>query len=180
MGEAAYSVAALCILFYSVPWAVAFIVNRADTDDDDCKGPAWNWSLYAIIYFIWTSLGCITYILLKWFQDHVDRKVARIALGISFVPMVASGPMVVGLVLAYGKRSQCPDLAGLLTTWFIMTMILLAIPYLIMSLSFYFGYTSYLSDSFGPQVVQHKAEPEDNNMVELKVPLNIPNIKIED
>jgi hypothetical protein len=172
MSDTGYCIAAFCMIFYSVPWAIAFAVQISDTNEVDCQGPAWFWSNLAVVYFIWTAVGCTTYLIMKFVQDRVSRNVAKLALSISFLPLLASAPMVVGLTIAYGRRAECPELEGILSTWFVISMIMLAVPYLVMSLTFYCGCTAYLADTFGPTLKLKKTTLQDPNSVELQIPLN--------
>ena len=172
MGDSSYCATAFCVFFYSLPWAITFGVKIAITDESECEGPAWTWVNIGLIYFIWTSIGCIAYVVMKFFQDVIDKKVANVLLSISFLPLIFSAPMIIGLIIAYGRRTECPPFETILLIWFILTMVILAIPFLILSLSFYCGCTAYLADQFGQRDKQISDATKDTNMIELKVSLN--------
>jgi len=171
MGETAYCMTAFCVFLYCLPWAIAFGIRRSLTNVAECHGPSWFWTGIAVIHFVWACVGCVVYICLQFFQDFVPKTLAKIALRISFFPIIGGAPVAVGLIISYGRRFECPELEGVLTTWFVLTMSLLAVPYLIISLAFYSGCTAYLGDKFGRLTGERHNEHNDR-VFELRTPLS--------
>jgi len=101
----------------------------------------------------------------------VPKTLAKIALRVSFFPILGGAPVAVGLIISYGRRFECPELAGVLQTWFVLTMSVLAVPYLIISLAFYSGCTAYLGDKFG-RITGERNHENNDRVFELRTPLS--------
>ena len=116
-----YNVFAPIIITYAL-WSA-----RREVFREDCKQPAYNWSLYAIIYYALASLLKIREIVLKLAESYKFNK-PWMRFGETGVTLVSCLMWPISLVLSFVLilsllwSDDCPALHGSLLTWFIVQL----------------------------------------------------------